>query len=191
MKLASVTFFRYDFFRVREDHVDRVRGASRGSRNGDHVLDVVARVFRFSTYLEQVIGAAFATADLSRPEADLLSALLRSPEPMVPPSRLAAALVCSTGTMTNRLDRLERAGLVRRHEDPHDRRGVLVALTDKGRKAVRAAVSARDALGADLVPGLALSERRELVRLLRKVLVAVEERDAPVIERSRRRASSL
>lgn len=176
---------------MREDHVDRVRGASRGSRNGDHVLDVVARVFRFTAYLEQLVGAAFATADLSRPEADLLAALLRSPDAMMPPSRLAAALVCSTGTMTNRLDRLERAGMVRRHDDPNDRRGILVALTEKGRKTILVAVAARDALGAELVPGLSLTERRELVRLLRKVLVAVEDRNAPSGKRDRRRTSRL
>ena len=178
-------------FEVREDHVDRVRGASRGSRNGDHVLDVVARVFRYGAYLEQLVGAAFATVNLSRPEADLLSALQRSPEPMVPPSRLAAALVCSTGTMTNRLDRLQRAGMIRRHDDPSDRRGVLVSLTEKGRRTIVAAAAARDAHAAELVPGLTLPERRELVRLLRKVLVAVEELDAPVADRDRRRAMNV
>ena len=129
-------------------------------------------------YLEQQVGAAFSSVGLNRPEADLLAALARSKERLVPPSRLAAALICSTGTMTNRLDRLENAGLVRRHDDPNDRRGVLIELTNEGRRAITAAVAARDKVAHDLVPGLTRSERRMLAGLLRKMLVEVEELDA-------------
>jgi len=159
---------------VQDDHVDRIRKESGLPRTGDHALEVVSRVFRFCAYLELRVGSAFGAVGLTRPEADLLSALLRSEVPRVPPSRLALALVCSTGTMTNRLDRLEKAGLVRRHDDPDDRRGVLIELTEKGRKTILAAAAARDRLDAELVPGLTLPERRQLVRLLRKVLVEIE-----------------
>jgi DNA-binding MarR family transcriptional regulator len=157
-------------------------------RTGGNVLEVVPRVFRYCAYLEQQVGAAFGTVGLNRAEADLLAALLRSPKPLVPPSRLASALICSTGTMTNRLDRLERAGLVRRHDDPDDRRGVLIELTEKGRKTSVAAATARDRIGEVLVPGLTLVERKQMVRLLRKVLIAVEGlAQSPAPERSGRR----
>jgi DNA-binding MarR family transcriptional regulator len=163
---------------VSEDHVDRIRRESNLARSGEDPIEVVARAFRYCVYLEQQVGAAFSSVGLSRPEADLLAALQRSKERLLPPSRLAAALICSTGTMTNRLDRLENAGFVRRHDDPNDRRGVLIELTSEGRKAITAAVAARDKVAQDLVPGLTRTERRMLAGLLRKMLVEVEELEA-------------
>ena len=152
-----------------------MRKASDLPRTGGDPIEVVARIFRYCSYLERRVGAAFATIGLSRTEADLLAALARSHERLVPPSRLASALICSTGTMTNRLDRLEKAGLVRRHDDPKDRRGVLVELTSKGRKTIAAAIVARDQVGEELVPGLTLPERRQLATLLRKLMLQIEE----------------
>jgi DNA-binding MarR family transcriptional regulator len=168
---------------VSEDHVDRTRKASDLPVNGKDPIEVVARVFRFYSYLERRVGAAFGTAGLGRTEADLLAALLRSPDRLVPPSRLASALVCSTGTMTNRLDRLEKNGLIRRRRDPNDRRGVLIELTTQGRKTITTAIAARDKVLPELVPGLTLPERRQLARLLRKMMVEIE--GAPVSERAR------
>jgi DNA-binding MarR family transcriptional regulator len=168
---------------VSEDHVDRTRKASDLPVTGEDPIEVVARVFRFCSYLERRVGAAFGTAGLSRTEADLLAALLRSPDRLVPPSRLASALVCSTGTMTNRLDRLEEGGLIRRRPDPNDRRGVLIELTVLGRKTVTSAIAARDKVLPELVPGLTLPERRQLAKLLRKLMVEVEA--GPVSERAK------
>ena len=166
-----------------EDHVDRTRKASKLPLTGEDPIEVVARIFRYCSYLERHVGAAFGTVGLSRTEADLLAAMLRSPDRLVPPSRLAAALVCSTGTMTNRLDRLEKAGLVRRRTDPDDRRGVLIELTAQGRRTIAAAIAARDRVLKELVPGLTVPERRQLAMLLRKLMVEIE--GAPVNERAR------
>src|SRR5277367_3244866 len=124
---------------MKDDHVARIRKQAGLPQSGDSPLEVVSRVFRFCTFLEGQVGAAYAPVGLSRIEADLLGALRRSSESSVPPSQLARQLVCSTGTMTNRLDRLERAGLLRRLDDPDDRRGVRIALTPKGRTAILAA----------------------------------------------------
>jgi DNA-binding MarR family transcriptional regulator len=168
---------------VSEDHVDRTRKASDLPLTGEDPIEVVARIFRYCSYLERRVGVAFGTAGLSRTEADLLAALLRSPDRLVPPSRLASALVCSTGTMTNRLDRLEKGGLVRRRTDPNDRRGVLIELTVQGRRTIAAAIAARDRVLPELVPGLKLPERRQLASLLRKLMVEIEE--APVSVPSR------
>ena len=76
-----------------------------------------------------------------RPELDVLAALRRSGPPYeLSPGALAAAMMMmSSGGTTARLDRLERDGRVRRSPDPGDRRGVLVALTDQGRRLVDAA----------------------------------------------------
>lgn len=157
-----------------EDHVDRVRRRAHLPHDGETGVEVASRIFRFCSYLEERVGAAFATAGLRRSEADLLAALLRSPEPRLSAGLLAASTICSTGTMTNRLDRLERAGMIRRHDDPQDRRGVLIELSSKGRKAIVAALAARDAIDGELAPGLTVAERRALAGLLRKALVAIE-----------------
>jgi len=159
---------------MKDDHVATIRKQSGQPQSSDSPLEVVSRVFRLCNYLEGLVGAAYATVGLSRTEADLLGALLRSQEPAVPPSLLARQLVCSTGTMTNRLDRLERAGLLRRLDDPDDRRGVRIALTPKGRTAIGAARAARGKIESALVPGLTVAERRQLANLLRKVLAEVE-----------------
>lgn len=166
-----------------EDHVDRTRKTSHLPLTGEDPIEVVARVFRFCSYLDRRVGAAFETAGLSRTEADLLAALARSSDRLVPPSRLASALICSTGTMTNRLDRLEKAGLIRRRPDPDDRRGVLIALTTQGRKTITTAIAARDKVLPELVPGLTLPERRQLAKLLRKLMVEIE--GAPVGDRAK------
>lgn len=163
---------------MKEDHVDRIRRESNLPLTGEASLEVVGRIFRYSAYLEARVGSAFAPFGLNRSDADLLAILLRSAEPHIAPSRLASQLICSTGTMTNRLDRLEKAGLIRRLDDPNDRRGVLVQLTTKGRKTIVAARAARKKVELDLVPGLTLAERRELSSLLRKVLVVAEDADA-------------
>jgi DNA-binding MarR family transcriptional regulator len=168
---------------VSEDHVDRTRKASDLPLTGEDPIEVVARVFRFCSYLDRRVGAAFETAGLSRTEADLLAALLRSPDRLVPPSHLASALICSTGTMTNRLDRLEKGGLIRRRPDPDDRRGVLIELTMQGRKTITTAIAARDKVLPELVPGLTLPERRQLAKLLRKLMVEIE--GAPAGDRAR------
>jgi DNA-binding MarR family transcriptional regulator len=85
--------------------------------------------------------------------------------------------------MTNRLDRLEKGGLIRRRPDPDDRRGVLIELTMQGRKTITTAIAARDKVLPELVPGLTLPERRQLAKLLRKLMVEIE--GAPAGDRAR------
>ena len=73
--------------------------------------------------------------------ADVLSALRRSGAPYrLSPGRLVAETMVTSGTMTNRVDRLAERGLVERGDDPNDRRGVLVSLTPQGRRTVDAAL---------------------------------------------------
>jgi DNA-binding MarR family transcriptional regulator len=90
------------------------------------------------------------------------------------PGRLAEKQDLSSGAMTNRLDRLEQAGLIRRRPDPKDRRSLQVELTDEGHKAWLETVHAQAAKEAAI--GAALSERElaQLNQLLRKVLLELE-----------------
>jgi DNA-binding MarR family transcriptional regulator len=88
------------------------------------------------------------------------------------PGELVPALVLSSGAMTNRIDRVEAAGLVDRLPDPDDRRGTLVALTAKGRQVVDAALLAHLANEERLLGALSAAERRQLTNLPRKLLLS-------------------
>jgi DNA-binding MarR family transcriptional regulator len=79
--------------------------------------------------------------------------------------------------MTNRLDQLEQAGLVRRLPDPGDRRGVLVEPTDKGRALWEGAIGVQARKESLLTEALNERERRQLNTLLRRVMLAFEERE--------------
>ena len=111
-------------------------------------------------------------------EYDVLSALRRQGAPYVlPATRLARETDLSSGAMTNRIDRLEERGLVRRRQARNDRRGVNVSLTAKGRRLIDKAIqhrleSARDSLAA-LDPG----QQHELAQLLRTVVLAGTDPD--------------
>jgi len=90
------------------------------------------------------------------------------------PGELAAQADLSTGAMTNRLDRLEEAGWIRREPDPEDRRGVVVGLTPAGRKRIDAATATRFGEAKRSLPPLDANEVGELKDLLRKWLTAIE-----------------
>src|ERR1051326_1773525 len=99
---------------------------------------------------------------------DVLATLRRSGSPYrLSPTDLSKEMMITSGTMTNRLDRLERAGLVTRLLDPQDRRGVLVELTPQGFELVERALQAHVAYEAQLVRPLSTEEQALLVGLLR------------------------
>jgi len=85
----------------------------------------------------------------------------------------------SSGAMTNRIDRLEVAGLVSRVPDPEDRRGILVGLTARGLEIVDEVIAAVWATQAQLVAGLTETEREHLSTLLRTLLLALEGSESP------------
>lgn len=117
------------------DEVDDIVDAWRAQRPDldAEPLHVLSRISRLGRHLDRARRNAFAAHGLESWEFDVLSALRRQGEPyqMTPGALLRATLVTS-GTMTNRIDRLAGAGLVRRQPDPHDKRGVLVTLTGRG-----------------------------------------------------------
>lgn len=118
------------------DEVDGIVTAWRAQRPDLDVepLHVLSRISRLARHLDRARRTAFAAHGLEPWEFDVLSALRRQGEPyqMTPGALLHATLVTS-GTMTNRIDRLAEAALVRREPDPRDKRGVLVTLTGLGR----------------------------------------------------------
>jgi DNA-binding MarR family transcriptional regulator len=132
---------------------------------------VLSRVSRLARHLDLARRGAFAHHGLETWEFDVLSALRRAGAPyrMSPGALLTQTLVTS-GTMTNRIDRLAARSLVERLPSPDDRRGVLVRLTDEGRRRVDAAMSSLLEVERGLLSGLDEAERARLADLLRVVV---------------------
>lgn len=138
-------------------------------------LDVLSRVSRLARHLDLARGEAFAQHGLDGWEFDVLAALRRAGPPYeLSPGALVHQTLVTSGTMTNRVDRLTARGFVRRSPDPHDRRGVIVALTDEGRAVVDAAFA--DLLGREreLLTELSPADRAELAGTLRRLLLSFE-----------------
>jgi DNA-binding MarR family transcriptional regulator len=143
-------------------------------------LQVLSRVSRLARHLDRARTAAFAAHGLQAWEFDVLSALRRQGPPyQLSPGALLRATLVTSGTMTNRIDRLADAGLVRRSPDPQDKRGVLVTLTARGRAVVDAALADLLRSERDLLTGLDGAQQRELAALLRILLAPFDAGQAP------------
>ncbi|GIH99111.1 MarR family winged helix-turn-helix transcriptional regulator [Planobispora takensis] len=163
-----------------EDEVDRLVAAWRQERLDLDVepLQVLSRVSRLARHLDRARRAAFAEHDLENWEFDVLTALRRAGSPYeLSPGALLRATLVTSGTMTNRIDRLAAAGLVRRRPDPEDRRGVLVSLTEAGRKRVDGAFSDLLRRERELLAGLGQHEQQTLASLLRTLLIPFDATD--------------
>ena len=160
------------------DEVDDLITAWRQERPDLDVepLAVLSRVSRLARHLDIARRGAFAAHGLESWEFDVLSALRRSGPPyQLTPGALLRATLVTSGTMTNRIDRLAAAGLVSREPDPRDRRGVLVTLSERGKAVVDAAFT--DLLDREqaLLSCLGLEQRHVLADLLRVMLVPFDE----------------
>lgn len=143
--------------------------------DGLDAMETLALFSRFAGIATRRIDATFSGHGLNVGEFDVLASLRRSGEPFqLSPSALVRQLVLSSSAMTNRLDRLEERGLVRRSPDPDDRRALVVSLTEHGRRLVDSAVSDHVLAEDALLRGLTDAERRRLTAMLRKLLAALE-----------------
>ncbi|MEV4229409.1 MarR family transcriptional regulator [Streptomyces bobili] len=139
-------------------------------------MEVFGRVSRLARAMGDRMEKAYAGLGISRGEFDVLATLRRSGEPYtLSPRQLSATLMLTTGGMTGRLDKLERAGLLRRSPDPHDRRGLRVTLTEQGLAVVEEAVGAGLAVQTEALTAALDAERAgQLADLLRELLLATE-----------------
>jgi DNA-binding MarR family transcriptional regulator len=134
-------------------------------------MAVFSRISRLSRHLDLARREAFAAHGIESWEFDVLAALRRAGTPyQLSPGRLLKATLVTSGTMTNRVDRLAERGFVERHPDPDDRRGVLVRLTGDGKAAVDGAFTALIDAEKALLAELPAGEQGELAGLLRRLL---------------------
>lgn len=178
----------------KEDAVDRILQQWAQERPDLDVspMGVIGRISRVSRVLERSIDETFSAFGLGRGGFDVLAALRRSGSPFeLSPTELYNSLLISSGAMTNRIDRLERRGLVTRSADPQDRRGVIVGLTPKGKDVIDEAVAAHCANEHLLLSRLSSTERETLGRLLRKLLIQAEHPSSPSDDGKRRRELAI
>ncbi|HEU0127723.1 MAG TPA: MarR family transcriptional regulator [Pseudonocardiaceae bacterium] len=165
----------------RRDEVDRLVAAWERERPDLDVrpMHVLSRVTRLARHLDLARRQAFAAHRLETWEFDVLSALRRAGPPYeLSPGRLIRETMVTSGTMTNRVDRLVANGLVERSADPGDRRGVIVRLTPAGRNRVDAALAGLLEHERLLLAVLTSAERDSLADLLRTVVAPFDRPSA-------------
>ncbi|MGN6303059.1 MAG: MarR family winged helix-turn-helix transcriptional regulator [Angustibacter sp.] len=161
------------------DEVDRIVAAWQRERPDLDVapLEVLSRVSRLARHLDRARSAAFTEHDLESWEFDVLSALRRAGAPYeLSPGQLVTQTLVTSGTMTNRVDRLTARGLVQRLPDSRDRRGVIVRLTDAGLRRVDDAFAGLLDRERDLLASLAPADRTRLAELLRSLVSPFDAR---------------
>ncbi|HJV12323.1 MAG TPA: MarR family transcriptional regulator [Propionibacteriaceae bacterium] len=155
------------------DEVDTIVEAWRRERPDIDVapMEVLSRISRLARHLDRLRAAAFSAHHLESWEFDVLAALRRSGPPyQLSPGQLLRETLVTSGTMTNRVDRLADRGFVTRQDHPDDRRGVLVQLTDAGREAVDATLAELMAAERRIVDGLDPADHDQLASSLRLLL---------------------
>jgi DNA-binding MarR family transcriptional regulator len=138
------------------------------------VEGIVSRVDKIHRYLQNAFRASLGQAGLTKEEWKVILALSRGVRSH---GWLCRDLDVSTGAMTNRLDKLEARGLIRRKPDPDDRRGVLLELSEGGRERLDGYVDAGASREKALLSELSPEEKRELNELLSKLLLSLQRRE--------------
>ena len=161
-----------------QDHVDRFLAERHLPGVDLEVEAIVDRISGLNRRLHRMLDETLSELGLSLGEWKVLNHL----ESAGPPYRrsagkLAARAELSSGAMTNRLDRLERAGLVRRLPDPDDRRGVKVELTKHGLKVWEEALRTGAEQEALVAAALTKEEKQQLNALLRRLMLEFERRE--------------
>ena len=138
-------------------------------------LAIFSRITRITKHLNRARAQAFERSGLASWEFDVLAALRRGGHPFrQSPKRLVQQTMVSSGTMTNRIDRMVQRELVRRLTDPNDGRGVLVEMTARGQTLVDAAMTRLSDAEDLLLGGMPRAERERLATLLRRLSLSVE-----------------
>jgi DNA-binding MarR family transcriptional regulator len=149
-----------------EGIVDRIGGLSRRFRRA---LDETLAEFGLDNSEWRLLGLLSRQAPWGSTAEGDSGGVFRSS-----PGKLARMMELSSGAMTNRLDRMEQAGLLHRLPDPGDRRGVLVELTDKGRRLYEETVDVQAKKESLVAAALTEAEKRQLNALLRRLMVEFE-----------------
>lgn len=137
--------------------------------------EITGRIVRLESLFQQRFAEVFAEFGMTEGDYGILAPLRRAGSPyQLTPAGLAKARMMSSGGLTPALDRLQQRNWIERTPNPNDRRSMLVRLTPAGKELIDTAMEAHVAAEHDLVRHLDPTQQRELVTLLRELLVSVE-----------------
>jgi DNA-binding MarR family transcriptional regulator len=159
------------------DHIDRFLESIRQRLPmlDPEVEGIVERIGGLQRRFKRAMDETLNEFDLDWVEYKLLSRLNRKGEVYrSSPGKLARMMELSSGAITNRLDRMEEAGLLRRLPDPDDRRGILVELTADGKRVYEEAVGVQGRKEALVASALTVAEKKQLNALLRRMMIEFE-----------------
>ncbi|WP_324768632.1 MarR family transcriptional regulator [Pokkaliibacter plantistimulans] len=165
---------------MQEDHIDAILAQWAEERPDVNVasMGILGRISRISALSDRAVKDNHGRYQLHPGEFDVLATLRRSGAPyQLTPTALFKSALLTSGAMTNRLDKLERAGLVERTMDPSDRRSLLVRLTSSGIELIDEVLLSHVSTQRTLLSGLSDEEQSQLAALLRKWLIALEGSD--------------
>ena len=141
-------------------------------------MEILSRASRLVRLSRKWIEPVFTRHDLDTGEFDVLATLRRSGVPYCQrPTELYQSLMITSGGLTDRLNRLEKKGFIKRIVSETDRRSALVQLTATGLKTINAAFVEDMTIEAELLSVLDDGERRQLATLLARLLSNIEQRD--------------
>lgn len=161
------------------DHVDEIVEQWTRERPDLDVsgMAIIGRITRLEKLIRPQLNGVFAEHDLESWEFDVLATLLRTGAPhQLTPGQLLDSMMITSGAMTNRIDRLEQSGLVKRTKSATDGRQVLVKLTKKGLRVVDSALIDHAANERAIVDALTPNQQDQLVELLRCLHLGVADR---------------
>jgi DNA-binding MarR family transcriptional regulator len=155
------------------ERIDRLLGQWTAEIPGLDVetMALITRLERVSKLIDDRIGSLATEFGIHRSEGDVLMTLRRAGAPdRHTPSQLAESALITTGTMTNRLDRLEKRGYITRIPNPADRRGLLIQLTDAAKELIDRAIPRHIENERDMLSVLTPRDRADLIRLTDKLI---------------------
>jgi DNA-binding MarR family transcriptional regulator len=170
---------------VERDSIDRIidRWAERDPEVDARPLEVVGRLLLCSHYCRQALMNALDPFGLSFGDFDVINTLRRRGDAKgTNPSELAASSLITTGAMTARLDRLERAGLIKRTPDMADGRAIRIRLTARGTRVAKRALAAVIAADYAFLEPLDERQRRSIALALKRLLLSHETVEEPPVE---------
>jgi DNA-binding MarR family transcriptional regulator len=162
-----------------DDSIARVMRSWRATRPELEVepIAITGRLARLHAVVTPRLETVFARYGLRGADFAMLATLVRLAGESASQRRLGSELGLAAGTVSLRVDRLVRQGLVHRGPDPDDGRGALVSLTERGRELFDACAPEHLTNADELLAGLSERERDQLADLLGKLLYALEDPD--------------
>jgi DNA-binding MarR family transcriptional regulator len=161
-----------------EDHIDAVVAKWKQERPELDLapVEIIGRTGRIMEHVDRALEAKFEEFGISRATFDVLAALRRNGPPYRMTQReLMRSLLRTSGSMSLRIDTLEREGLVTRSPGEDDRRSVFVTLAPKGSSLLDEVVPEHLANESALIGALSNADREQLRSILRKWLASLEE----------------